>query len=82
MSTGRAVVTRSALLSLFAFGLLPAKLAQACSTCFGDPDSSLTKGALAGVIVLAVVVYGVLFSFVGIMFSWRRRARALADGQQ
>ncbi len=51
----------------------------ACSTCFGDPSSEMVEGAKAGVIVLAVVVYGVVFSMVGVVGVWTFRARKLAN---
>jgi hypothetical protein len=51
--------------------------AAACSVCYGDPDSPMVKGAEAGVLFLAVVVYGVLFGMGGIGVLWFIRARRL-----
>ena len=52
--------------------------ASACSVCFGDTDSPLAKGALAGVLVLGSIVYFVVLSFVGFGIFWFVRARKLA----
>ncbi len=56
--------------------LLPESL-HACSVCFGDPNSPLVLGAKYGVIVLALVIYSVLFSMAGVGYFWYRRAKAL-----
>ena len=37
----------------------------ACAVCFGDPESSLTKGAVAGVLVLVGIIMSVLGGMVG-----------------
>jgi len=50
---------------------------QACAVCFGDPNSDLSKGIKAGVIVLILVVGGVLGGIASIAISWSRRAKAL-----
>ncbi len=49
----------------------------ACSVCFGDPNSSLTKGATFGVIFLLGVVVFVLSGIGIISFVWARRAQRL-----
>lgn len=49
----------------------------ACTVCYGDPASPLTKGAQAGVIVLGIAILGVLLAFGGLFVFWMRRARAL-----
>lgn len=54
------------------------RVAHACATCFGDPNSGLVKGAKAGVIVLAVVAYGVVLTMAGVAGFWAFRARKLA----
>lgn len=61
--------------------LLSGSIAQACSVCFGDPNSGLVRGAKAGVIVLAGIVYGLLFLMTAVVGSWIRRARRLAFKQ-
>jgi hypothetical protein len=63
-------------------------LTLACSTCFGDPDSQMVKGALMGVYVMIGVVGFVLAGFTGTGLYWIHRSRRLArlteaaDGQQ
>ncbi len=44
--------------------LLP-QVVSACSVCFGDPQSPMTQGAVAGVTVLCGVVGFVLLSIAG-----------------
>ena len=51
----------------------------ACSVCFGDPNSSMVKGAEAGILVLLGVIGSVLFSIIGLILFWARRARRLAE---
>ena len=55
--------------------------AQACSVCAGDPESSMTQGAMRGVIALGVIVYGVLFGMGGVAITWFVRARRLAAAE-
>ena len=52
--------------------------AWACAVCQGDPDSELVKGAEAGVILLAVVTYGLLMGFAGFFVTCIVRARRQA----
>jgi len=52
--------------------------ASACAVCYGDPDSDMVQGAKAGVLFLAVVIYGVLFSMVGVAGLWAFKARKIA----
>jgi len=55
-----------------------AATAQACSVCYGDPKSELTRGALAGVAVLGAVIVSVLCGVAGISVCWMVRARRLS----
>ena len=52
--------------------------ARACSVCFGNSDSNLTQGMLAGVLVLLLVVLAVLGGFVALFVYLARRAAATA----
>jgi hypothetical protein len=52
--------------------------AWACTVCFKDPNSQMTRGAQSGVIFLTVVVYLVLAGILAIAITWIRRARALS----
>jgi hypothetical protein len=57
--------------------LLP-RSAHACAVCFGNSDSKLTKGMLAGVLVLLLVVLSVLGGFAALFIYLARRAAATA----
>ena len=52
--------------------------APACSTCFGDPDSAMAKGALMGVYVMVGVVGFVLAGIAGTGLFWMQRSRRLS----
>ena len=52
--------------------------AWACAVCQGDPDSEMVKGAEAGVILLAVLTYGLLMGFVGFFVTCIVRSRRQA----
>lgn len=51
--------------------------ALACSVCFGDPDSPMTKGALAGVIVMVGFIGFVLTGIAGTACFWMARSRRI-----
>ena len=59
--------------------LIDSGLADACSVCFGDPNSQMTKGAeqgvwfLLGIMLLVQVGFGIFFIYL------RRRARGFRD---
>jgi membrane protein implicated in regulation of membrane protease activity len=66
-------------------GLLLAALpgqALACSVCFGDPNSAMTKGALAGVLVLLAFIVFVLAAVASVAVFWAYRARMLQAAQE
>ena len=58
---------------------VPIETALACSVCFGDPNSDMTKGAKAGVLVLLGVVAVVLAAFGSLAIFWMRRAANLEN---
>ena len=62
------------LISLCLAAITIAQPALACSVCFGDPNSSMTHGAQAGVLVLLGVVVGLLSLIASLLFFWMRRA--------
>ena len=65
--------------SLLAFAILLApRAAHACAVCFGNSDSKLSQGMLAGVLVLLLVVLAVLGGFVALFIYLARRAAAVA----
>ena len=53
----------------------------ACAACFGDPNSPLSKGAIAGVATLMACVGLVLAGIVAVALTWARRARAIQRDQ-
>ena len=57
--------------------LLLADAASACSVCFGDPNSSMSQGARAGVLVLLGVIVSVLAGLFSLIVFWARRAANL-----
>ena len=59
--------------------LLNAQPVLACSVCYGDPNSALSQGAQAGVLVLLGVIGVVLLGFASMMVFWMRRAANLAS---
>ena len=61
------------LVSIAAMALLPGA-AEACSVCFGDPDSNLTKGLNAGVFALLFVVVLVLSGFAAFFVLIAKRS--------
>lgn len=65
-----------AAISLFVF-LMASRDSLACSTCFGDPDSQMVKGAVMGVYVMIGVVSSVLIGFTGAGIFWIRRSRRI-----
>ena len=70
---------RKKTITLLALALLFAPhAAQACTVCFGNSDSKLTQGMLAGVLVLLLFVVAVLGGFVALFVYLARRAAATA----
>ncbi len=57
--------------------LLSSPPALACSVCYGDPNSAMTQGAKAGVLVLLGVVGVVLTGLASMLIFWMRRATNL-----
>ena len=64
----------------FAVILFHSESMLACTVCFGDPNSSMSQGVRAGILILLGVIGTVLASIVGITLFWIRRARLLQAG--
>jgi hypothetical protein len=65
------------LLGLLVLALVLApRAAEACTVCFGDSNSKLTQGMLAGVFVLLFCVLSVLGGFVALFIFLARKAAA------
>lgn len=62
--------------------LLSADEAWSCTSCFGDPESAMAKGVVAGVLVLVGVVGTVLLGVAGISLRWMQRGRRLAQMEE
>ena len=68
----------AALATLFGLVLsLSAQPALACSVCAGDPNSALSQGAQAGMLVLLGVIGVVLTGLASLLLFWMRRAANL-----
>ncbi len=80
MSQKRPVRLVSALLICLA-AISIAQPVIACSVCYGDPNSPMTKGVEAGVLVLLGVVGGVLMLVASLLLFWVRRAANLEDAK-
>ena len=76
MSRYRTAIMSLAILACLGV-LLSAQPALACSVCYGDPNSAMSKGAQAGVLVLLGVVGTVLTGFASLLIFWMRRAANL-----
>ena len=68
------------LLAMGVAGFLPGSL-QACAVCMGDPDSPLTQGMVAGVLLLLGVIVSVLVAIAGFfIFLAHNSRRVSGDG--
>ena len=59
------------------FLILSTRSVWACSVCFGDPSSLMSRGAFWGAAVLVGIVTLVLAAIAWTAFTWSRRARLL-----
>ena len=60
--------------------LAAASPALACPVCFGNPNSSQTKGMQAGILALLLVTVAMLTAFGGFFFVYlRRRIRVFEE---
>ena len=50
---------------------------SACAVCFGDPESRMAKGVVAGVLVLVGVIGMVLLGVASMGVWWMLRSRRL-----
>lgn len=69
---------RLATLILLLLLCVAAPRVQACATCFGDPNSNMTQGMLAGVLVLLLIVVAVLGGFIALFVHLARKSAAVA----
>jgi len=66
------------LLALVGVLLLP-EAASACATCFGDPDSPMTKGLNKGILTLLGFIGLVQVGIVRVAWTMRQRGKKLAE---
>ena len=59
--------------------LAVASPALACPVCFGNPNSSMTKGTQAGIFALLLVTVAMLGAFGGFFVYLRRRIRLFEE---
>lgn len=64
----------------FSTFLFYSEFVLACSVCIGDPNSSLSQGTRAGILILLGIIFFILTSIVGVTLFWIRRARSLQEG--
>lgn len=62
---------------LLLLALIAAPSASACPVCYGNPDSLMTKGSDNAMLFMLGIVAFVQLGFIGLFFTFWRRARAL-----
>lgn len=60
---------------ILGIGLLAPYFVEACSTCFGDPNSQMAQGVNMAVALMLVVVAVVLGLFAWLILFFRKRAK-------
>ena len=69
--------SRPMLALLIVLALLVAPSLSACPTCYGDPNSPMTKGSDNAILFMLGVIGFVQLGFIGLFVTFWRRARAL-----
>jgi len=64
----------SAVLLAVIVAMLAGSDAEACSVCFGNPDSPMTKSMVAGIWVLLGCIVSLLIGFAGTFGYWIYRS--------
>lgn len=57
------------------------RIAAACATCYGAPDSPMTHGMNNAILLLIGVVGMVYVGIVKVIWDFRRRSKRLAEKQ-
>ena len=50
-------------------------MAEACSVCFGDPNSPMVQGMKYGILALLGCIGTLLFGFASLFLYWMRRSK-------
>ena len=79
MSRRGLVINMASTLLICAAVIVSAQPAMACSVCYGDPNSPLSHGAQAGMLVLLGVIGVVLTGLASLLLFWMRRAANLEE---
>jgi hypothetical protein len=64
-------------MAALALGLALPRIAAACATCFGDPDSPATRGMNNAILALLACVGLVYVGIVKIAWDFRQRSKRL-----
>jgi len=65
---------KKSLLTLISFILFPG-IALACTVCFGDSDSNLTRGFFWGVVLLGALPFTMITGFLTYLFLHSRKQK-------
>ncbi len=73
---------RVLVVAVSALGLFYAEELWACAVCYGDPNSPMTKGIEAGVLVLVGCIYTVLglMASAFVYWTWRHTRLGQTNG--
>lgn len=66
------------LLAVAALVFASAGEAGACAVCYGNPESPMTKGLTAGILVLLGCILTLLGGFASMFLYWMSRSRRLS----
>jgi len=73
---------RVSALFVFILPFFATNISWACSVCYGDPNSALTKGVKMAVLFLLGVVLSVLTGIASIAWVWVRRSEKLRNASE
>jgi hypothetical protein len=74
MNRRTSFAVRAVAMALLVFVLLP-NISMACSVCYGNPDSPMTKGTNNAIVFLLGIVGVVQIGFIALFVAFWRRAR-------
>ena len=71
------IAVRWSLFALLAVALLAPQFASACPTCYGAPNSPMTKATNNGIAFLLGTIFFVQIGFIAMFWSFWRHAQKL-----